>query len=128
MFDRRSMPPRELHLLTCVLLAIVLAFALLAHVSRSFAFADRIPADPVHVAQVEYRIDPNTAGWAELTVLPGVGEALARRIVAGREGKPPGAGPAYRCPADLDVVKGIGPRLIERMEPWLRFPATDRDR
>lgn len=56
------------------------------------------------------RINVNTASAAELELLPGVGPAIAQRIVEFRETRGP-----FRTLNDLDRVSGIGPRLIERL-------------
>src|SRR5687767_12052895 len=42
---------------------------------------------PTQAHDVEQRIDPNLADWPELTRLPGVGEAIAKRIVEYRKGR-----------------------------------------
>jgi len=85
-------------------------------------------------------INPNTALWWELTVIPGVGEVTAKRIVefrearrlAGRtaEGPPAGASDVFGCAADLQQIKGIGPKTVQRMEPFLTFerPSPGRHR
>lgn len=65
------------------------------------------PAAPV-------RIDLNRAGEAELDRLPGVGPVLARRIVEHRERH----GRFHRV-EELRAVRGIGPRLLERLRPHL---------
>jgi len=75
---------------------------------------------------IDSRVDPNTASWAELTSLPRVGEAMARRIVEYRENlaaRAPGQ-PAFTCPQDLEAIHGIGPKTIELMAPHLKFPAS----
>ena len=71
-------------------------------------------------------IDPNTAPWWELTVLPRVGDQLARRIVAFREAAsaPPGSQPppvVFHSADDMALVHGIGPKTVERIRPHLRF-------
>ncbi|RMG02808.1 MAG: helix-hairpin-helix domain-containing protein [Planctomycetota bacterium] len=63
----------------------------------------------------EFQVDVNEADWPELAQLPGVGETLAKRIVESRdrEGR-------YQHLEDLTRVKGIGPRTLERIRPYLR--------
>lgn len=62
-------------------------------------------------------VDPNTATAAQLATLPGIGPALAARIIQHREV----AGP-FRRAADLEAVAGIGPAKRERLEPMLLLP------
>jgi len=62
----------------------------------------------------ERLIDVNTADAAELELLPRVGPALAQRIIAHREAHGP-----FRTLHDLERVKGIGPRTIERLTPMI---------
>lgn len=82
-------------------------------------------------SQVAQRIDPNEADWAELTRLPGIGETLAKRIVTYRRensrattdgtGQPE---PVFRSPEDLEAVRGIGPKTVERIAALLKLPET----
>lgn len=58
------------------------------------------------------RVNVNTASPSELEALPGVGPKMAAKIVAGR----PFAGMA-----DLDKVKGIGPSMLKKLEPFVKF-------
>lgn len=74
-------------------------------------------------AQITLRIDPNRASPAELMLLPGVGPALAGRIVAARATA--AQQPAFARVADLDRVPGIGPTLLRQLGPWLAFDARD---
>ena len=60
------------------------------------------------------QLDLNRATWVELAQLDGVGEALATRIVEDRRTNGP-----FRSIADLDRVKGIGPKLLNRLRPHL---------
>lgn len=71
---------------------------------------DRAASHPAH-----FQLDINEAGWPELSVLPGVGETLARRIVESRAetGR-------FADVEDLRRVRGIGPRTLERIRPYLR--------
>jgi competence ComEA-like helix-hairpin-helix protein len=85
-------------------------------------------APPVADAAVEATapgpapVDPNTATQTELEALPGVGPALAARIIAARA-----RGPRFRQAEDLERVRGIGPRTAARLAPWLRFGARTGD-
>lgn len=56
------------------------------------------------------RINLNTASAAQLELLPGVGPAMAARIIEHRATHGP-----FRTIQDLDAVKGIGPRTIEKL-------------
>jgi competence protein ComEA len=58
------------------------------------------------------RVDVNAATAAELTRLPGIGPALAARIVASRAADGP-----FRSVDDLARVPGIGPASVERLRP-----------
>lgn len=76
------------------------------------------------IDQVLDRVDPNTAPWWELTILPGVGESTARAIVEHRrQAQIAGQSRPFKVAADLEHVHGIGPKTIERLEPLLRFDA-----
>jgi competence protein ComEA len=59
-------------------------------------------------------LNVNTASARELELLPGVGPALAGRIVADRQ-----ANGAFGTVAELDRVKGVGPATLERWEPYI---------
>lgn len=56
-------------------------------------------------------VNVNTADAATLEQLPGIGPALAGRIVEHREQVGP-----YGSLADLDAVSGIGPAMMERLD------------
>ena len=61
-----------------------------------------------------YSLDINSASWVEWAQLEGLGETLARRIVADRDERGP-----FRDPADVGRVRGIGPKLLEKIKPFL---------
>jgi competence protein ComEA len=66
-----------------------------------------LPTQPINV---------NTASATELESLPGVGPALATRIVAYRNQH--GRLQSLR---DLDAVKGFGPRKLQKIQPYVTF-------
>jgi len=61
-------------------------------------------------ALVTRAVDLNRADAVELASLPGVGPALARKIVEDRASRGP-----FRSLADLDRVRGIGPSHLRRL-------------
>lgn len=62
----------------------------------------------------DYQLDINTAPWIEWTLLEGIGETLAKRIVDDRTSRGP-----FQSVDDLRRVKGIGQKTLEQMRPWL---------
>ena len=62
-------------------------------------------------------LDLDSASAADLDRLPGIGPVLAARIVEHRRlhGR-------FHHVDELLLVHGIGPRLLERLRPWLREP------
>lgn len=70
---------------------------------------DRLPA-----RRYDYQLDVNRASWFEWTLLEGIGEKLARRIVADRE-----ANGSFATIEDVQRVPGIGPKTWEQIRPWL---------
>lgn len=63
----------------------------------------------------DYRIDINRASWIEWATIEGIGEVTARKIVGDREANGP-----FRDISDIQRVKGIGPKTLERVRPYLR--------
>lgn len=56
------------------------------------------------------KVNINTAGAAELDTLPGIGPAIAQRIIDYRE-----QNGLFSSPEDLQNVSGIGPKTYEKM-------------
>jgi competence ComEA-like helix-hairpin-helix protein len=71
---------------------------------------DAPPAIPLR-----FTVDLNTAASGELSQLPGVGPALARRIVDHRALHGP-----FQSPDELLDVPGIGETTLDRLLPHLR--------
>ena len=65
------------------------------------------------------RVDIDQADVTEITRLPRVGPALARRIVDWRTEHGP-----FGSLARLDSVSGIGPRLLEAIRPYVMFSGS----
>lgn len=75
--------------------------------------APKAPENPTPLA--EQLLNINTASAAQLELLPGIGPALAQRIIADRAERGP-----FLSVDDLDRVRGIGPRTLERLRPLIR--------
>jgi competence protein ComEA len=61
-----------------------------------------------------FRVDLNSAGAGELSLLPGIGEGLAEEIIAERAAHGPFTGIH-----DLERVRGIGPATVARIAPFV---------
>ena len=84
-----------------------LAFVVAAFLSSGLAVAAGKPAPTG-------KVNINTASAEQLTVLPGVGPALAARIVEHRTK----AG-SFKTPAELMNVKGIGEKNFNKIQGYL---------
>lgn len=67
------------------------------------------------VAQVAAKVDVNSADLKSLETLPGVGPAIAQRIIDGRP---------YRTSSDLEKVKGLSEARVSAMKDRLTFGRT----
>jgi len=68
-------------------------------------------------------VNPNTASVGSLLRLPGVGLTRAQAIVAYRQAHALGhpKQTAFKRLHDLERIKGLGPRTVSAMGPWLIF-------
>jgi competence protein ComEA len=103
-------------LLTASLVTIVGSLLYRGYQSGNLIEIDR--ADP---KKVTFSIDINIADWPEFTLLPGVGETLARRIIQSRDEQGP-----FADHEDLLRVKGVGPRTLNAIRPHL-MPLPDAE-
>jgi len=94
---------------------------LLAWASFRWIELSRWGSEPIEILrlpeqQYAYVVDPNDANWIELSLLEGLGETLAKRIIENREAEGP-----FSQPKDLLRVRGIGEKTLARFSAQLRF-------
>ncbi|MCP4684951.1 MAG: helix-hairpin-helix domain-containing protein [bacterium] len=109
----------QLRFLT-VLCSIAIVLALYLFVKTYATPAPDAPTLPVILGdqKTEYTglfvLDPNTAPADSLELLPGIGRVLADRIVEYRLHS------RFSSEIDITEVKGVGPKLFERIRPYLK--------
>ncbi len=90
--------------------------AILAHGGCLVLFRhQRIDFDRAPPLELQFQIDVNTADWSEFTLLPGIGETLARRVVKHRAQHGP-----FRSVEQLEEVPGIGPKTMRRIRRFVK--------
>lgn len=89
------------------ILAAGLAFVLALTLSSGLALAAAKPAPAG-------KVNINTASVQQLTVLPGVGEKLAARIVEYRQ-----KSGGFKAVQELMNVKGVGEKSFAKLQPFL---------
>jgi len=98
--------------------ASISAFCLLLLLAQWFFFGGHrgqlVEFEEAESHPVAFLIDINRADWPEFTILPGIGETTAKRIVAYRDMHGP-----FPSHATLLKVEGIGERTLGRMGPFL---------
>jgi competence protein ComEA len=60
------------------------------------------------------QVDLNTATQEQLQSLPGIGPAIAQRIIAYRTEHP------FQNVDEVQQVKGIGPKIFEQIKPLIK--------
>ena len=104
---------RDQWLVVIVSVVVVILLAVkwqnLRYIDRSQIIVQRGSED------IGYQIDLNSATWVELSQLRGVGPVTAKLIVSDREEVGP-----FSSIDDLQRVKGIGPKTVEKNRRWLR--------
>lgn len=116
-----SAPPRSRRpfaLAGAILIALALSAGALSF-HRSIPSLDAAPSNESPAAQ---RININTATAAQLESLPGIGPRRATAIIEDRAARGP-----FPTIESLNRVRGIGPRTIDRLRPYItttpQYPA-----
>jgi competence ComEA-like helix-hairpin-helix protein len=84
--------------------------------SESIPSRDEERTAPPLVLLAPNSININTASKEELTLLPGIGDAYAERIIHYREDHGP-----FTSVDELINVRGIGPRRLEQIKPYITY-------
>lgn len=74
-------------------------------------------------AKIDGRINPNTASIESLMRLDGIGASRAYDIVQYRRNCD--REKAFELADDLQAIRGIGPKTVEKIEGWLYFEQKD---
>jgi competence ComEA-like helix-hairpin-helix protein len=61
-----------------------------------------------------FRVDVNHATWVDWIQLPGIGQTTAEQILSDLDRNGP-----FKSIDDLMRVKGIGPKTLDQIRPWL---------
>ena len=103
-----------------VVVASIIALSVVNWIHLSGWGTQPVEIDRASSRQYEYKIDINSASWVEWAQLNRIGRTLARRIVEDREQNGP-----FANIDDLQRVKGIGPKTVEAIRPWLKVETLE---
>lgn len=98
----------------CVLLAFVLGLSLGRMQRHPITVTCTSQVLPEPDREITLLVNINTADLAQLSALPGIGEAYAQRILDYRHSHGP-----FAAPEDLLLVEGIGPGRLEAIIDYI---------
>jgi competence protein ComEA len=98
------------HFIACAAAAATLTVTSLAHAAPLTGAA---PIAALVAPQLEGQININTATQEQLELLPGIGPAMAKKIVDYRAAKP------FAEPLQLVRIKGIGRKTFDSLKPMV---------
>lgn len=99
-----------------VLLITLLALLVAFRWKLSNGFRTEIEITSQQPREYYYALDINQASWVEWSQLDGIGEKLAKRIVEDRRQRGP-----FQSIEDVQRVKGVGPKMMDKLRPFLRL-------
>ena len=85
---------------------------------RSIHQGGVVDFDEIEPQPAVFLVDVNSARWQEFANLPGIGEKLAKEIVADRE-----KNGQFEDAQQLTRVRGVGEMKLAAMRPFLRLEA-----
>ena len=117
--------PRQ-RLALSLLILLILSYLLIRYQFTPARISNPQPIQGPRATDLQDKLDPNTATAEDLSALPNLGPAMARRIIEDRNQfqKQHPNQPAYQKLEDLQRIKGIGAATLENLKPYLSFPTT----
>ena len=106
----------------CLVTALYVRDAALPDQSGAVAVETEQQVDADALGPVWEPVDINTAAAETLDTLPGIGPALAERIIAYREAHGP-----FERGEELMEVKGIGEATYEGLADWITVEGKDKE-
>jgi competence ComEA-like helix-hairpin-helix protein len=97
-------------------LAFLLSICVCAALAVYFIFSYTAAANSGGKIVLDDKINPNTETAVSMTRLPSFGAKKAAAVVEYRQ-----SGNVFKNADDLDKVKGIGPKTVEGVRPYLKF-------
>jgi competence protein ComEA len=101
------------------LVLVLLALALVGGVAYRAADYWRVGADPLEVVPPPdgptFHINVNAADWPLLSLVPGLGEKTAKKVIELRSRRKGG----FKSVDELKDVNGIGAKTLEKIRPYL---------
>lgn len=101
--------------------ALIIALSACCVLAFLFASSYLKSAGRVESIVLDDRINPNTASVASLMRLPNIGPSRASAIVEYRRQFDGEGDVVFSTASDLQKIKGIGPKTVEKIKPWLYF-------
>ena len=110
-------------------LLFILLIVSIFHFAKSYLYIDKqLDISPKDQVNLPSKINPNTASWEILSLLPGIGPSKAMAIIQYREelitkhhNSNDISIEIYHSSSDLNNVSGIGPATIQNIQDYLFF-------